>query len=218
MQDAFKNLTPQQVARLLQYAEGTTGGDAFVDGGVLHAEKNAPWVNGQYSNIRFPAYVYQPYPKWLFNASWLKLDEQWRNALALRGRRGGDPDERERIIFDAATARAAAMQLVQGPEEERLLGSLWCETPALAVEAQEKSDRAIAQAAAESNWDDRRMSPAAQAEREALDAASETHLTDVPRTPLAPRRDPISHRKKSHHKKKPARPESPAAEPTEVTS
>ena len=197
MQDMFKNLSAQQLAKLMQLADG---GDQTPDGGTLHAEKNAPWVNGMYSNIKFPPYVFQPYPKTLFNAQYLKADEQYRAALALRSRRGYD-DDRERIVNDATATREACMRIVQGPEEERLLGSLWCETPALAVEAQEKSDRAIAEAAAASNWDDRNMSALAHRERAAADETSEGHLVEVPRTRVAPR-DPVSHRRKSHHKKK----------------
>jgi hypothetical protein len=182
MQDQLKNLSPQQLARLIQLSEGA-GGDPVIDGGVLHAEKNAPWVNGMYSNYRPPPYVHQEYPKFLFTADWLKADEQYRNALALRARRGDD-DERLRIISDATAARDACMRKVNGPEEERLLGSTWFESPVKAVEAREAQARSIAQAAAESNWDDRNMGELAKREREALDAASETHVTEVPRTPI----------------------------------
>jgi hypothetical protein len=208
MQDVVKNLTPQQMARLVKYLDG---GDDTPDGAVLHAEKNAPWVNGMYSSYRAPAYVHQPYPKWLFNAQWLRADEQWRNALTLRGRRGREQDETERIIADATAARDACMRLVQNADEERLLGSTWCETPQKAVEAQEAHDRAIAAAAAESNWDDRLMSPAAKAERDAADAASDGHLVEVPRTPV----------KRSHNKKRgrgrPRKVGVPVVEPVEVT-
>ena len=88
MQDQLKNLSPQQLARLIQLAEGT-GGEPTPDGATLHNEKNAPWVNGMYSNYRAPAYVHQDYPKTLFTADWIRADEQYRNALALRARRGG---------------------------------------------------------------------------------------------------------------------------------
>jgi hypothetical protein len=201
MDDLIKQLTPQQLARLIQYAEG--GGETTPDGATLHAEKNAPWVNGMYTSQRFPAYVFQPYPKWLYTAGWIRADEQYRNALRLRVRRGMDPDQVEQIVQDAALAREACMKLVQGAEEERLLGSLWCDSPTLAIEAQEQHDRAIAEAAAVSAYDDRLMSPAATAEREAADAASDGHLVEVARTPV--KRDPRSHRKptppKSHHRK-----------------
>jgi hypothetical protein len=76
------------------------------------------------------------------------------------------------------------MRLVQNADEEQRLGSLWCETPAKAIEVQEAQDRAVAEAAAVSNWDDRNMSPAAKAERETADAASDGHLVEVPRTPV----------------------------------
>jgi hypothetical protein len=191
-----KTLSAQQMARLVQYLDG--GGDPTPDGGQLHAEKNSPWVNGMYSAQRFPAYVFQPYPKWLYNAGWLRADEQYRNALALRSRRGRDQDEVERIVLDATATRAACMTLVQNEDEQHALGSLWCETPQLAVETQEAHDRAIAQAAGESAWDDRRLSPAAKAEREAADAASDTHLVEMPRTPVKRGRGRPA--KRSHHR------------------
>jgi hypothetical protein len=210
MQDQLKNLSAQQLARLVQLAEGT-GGDPTPDGAVLHAEKNAPWVNGMYSAYRAPAYVFQPYPKYLFNAGWLRANEQYLNALTLRGRRGADDSERERIIKDAEVAREACMRRVEGPEEERLLGAGWCETPQQAVERQEQFDRAVAEAAATSNWDDRNLSALAKREREAADAASDGHLTEVPRTPV----------KRSHSKQRgrgrPRKVGVPVVEPVEVT-
>ena len=82
MQDAFKDLNPQQLARLIQYAEGTTSGET-PDGATLHAEKNAPWVNGntrrcafrptRSSRIQIPVH-----------SQWLRADEQYHNALRLR--------------------------------------------------------------------------------------------------------------------------------------
>ena len=42
------NLSPQQLARLIAFAQA---GDEQIDGGQLHAEKNAPWVNGLYTHL-----------------------------------------------------------------------------------------------------------------------------------------------------------------------
>lgn len=71
-------------------------------------------------------------------------------------------------------------------EMERALSDGWCRTPADAIEAHEKHQRAIAQAAAEAAYAVQRMSDKAQAEHKAADAATEHPLTDVP----APKRGP----------------------------
>jgi hypothetical protein len=183
--DAFKNLSPQQVARLIQYAEaGDVEGQ--IDGGQLHAEKNAPWVNGAFTHLRFPAWSFVPYPKVLYNAQWLRADEQYRDALNRRVRPGQEDDYRE-MLANATTMRASCRRIVENSDEEHALGAGWAETPALAVAAQEQLDRAVARAAAESNYDDRNLSALAKAERDNADAVSEGHLVEVPRTPLAPK-------------------------------
>lgn len=181
--DAFKNLSPQQVARLIQYAEaGDVEGQ--VDGGQLHAEKNAPWVNGAFTHLRFPSYQFVPYPKTLYNAEWLRADEQYRDALNRRIRPGQEDDYRE-MLATASAARAACRVVVENADDEKALGAGWAETPQLAREVQEQLDRAVARAAAESNYDDRNLGSLAKAEREAHDAASDGHLVEVPRTPIA---------------------------------
>jgi hypothetical protein len=65
-------------------------------------------------------------------------------------------------------------------ERQALETGLWARTAdeALAVEA--RRQQAIAEAAAVSRHDDRRLSAAAMAERDAIDAVSDGHLVDVP--------------------------------------
>lgn len=182
MNEAFKHLSAQQIARLIQYAEGGET-EGTPDGAVLHAEKNAPWVNGAFSHLRFPAYQFQPYPKRLYSAGWLRADEQYRDALNRRVRVGHE-DEWKQILEDARHLRDSCVVQVENAEDERALGSGWADSPGAAVELQERLDRAVAQAAAESNYDDRNLGALAQAERAAADAASDGHLVEVPRTPV----------------------------------
>lgn len=188
MLDQFKNLSAQQIARLIQYAEGGSPSEQ-IDGAKLHAEKNAPWVNGAYSHLRFPPPArpgdpdFQAYPKVLFSAEYTRADEQYRNALRLRARRGME-DEAAVLIADASTTRDGCMRWVNDAAEEAALGASWQETPAKALAMRETLDRAVAQAAAESNYDDRRMGTLAKAERDAADAASPEHLVELPRTPI----------------------------------
>lgn len=181
MTDALKNLTPQQLARLLQYAQGGEEQNN-PDGATLHAEKNAPWVNGAYSHLRFPPYEFHPYPKMLFTADWVRCNEEYQNALRYRPRHRDE--DIQSLVADAFAAREACTRTVQTPEDEAALGSEWAESPKLAVENRERLARQMAEAAAVSTYDDRRMGPLAQAEREAADAASEHHLVEVPRQPI----------------------------------
>lgn len=190
MDEPFKQLSAQQLARLIQYAEG---GDANPDDGArLHAEKNAPWINGAYSHLRFPAPAlpgtaeFQPYPKTLFNGDYARADEQYRNALRLRARRGADADVLD-ILREAQQVRDECMRTVANVDEENILGPHWQETPAKALAMREQLERSVAQAAAESAFDDRTLGALARRERETADAASEGHLVEVPRTPIAPK-------------------------------
>jgi hypothetical protein len=185
MQDAFKQLSAQQLARLIQYAEA--GDDAAPDGAQLHAEKNAPWVNGAYTHLRFPPYEFRPYPKCLYTSAYLRAQEQYLQAKARRVRPGDEGDYFVRLQ-ETEAARNATMRIVESPDEEAALGPGWAETPGKAVEQQETLDRAVAQAAAESAWDDRRLGALAQAERATADEQSPEHLVEVPRTPVKPKK------------------------------
>ena len=71
-------------------------------------------------------------------------------------------------------------------DEERtaLEGAGYRATPQEAVEAQQDRDREMARAAAESNFDDRRMSAAAREERDEVEASTAVHVAEVPRTPI----------------------------------
>ena len=176
----FGNLTANQLAKLIQFAQAD---EEHVDGAQLHAEKNAPWVNGIYSHLRFPSYTFQPFPKMLYSPGYQRAAAQYAGALKMRAKRGDDED-REYLIAQARDARDACTRIVQHEEEQAALGSLWCEHPDQAVAAQETFDRAIAQAAAESNFDDRHLGALATRERTAADDASDGHLVEVAATAI----------------------------------
>lgn len=184
----LNGLSARQLAKLIAYAEA---GDEEVDGGQLHAEKNAPWVNGTYSHLLDahgqlkgePRYVHQEYPKMLYNADYLKAASHHEAAKRMRAKRGDD-EEREFLIAQTRDAMDLCTRTVQTPDEHASLGSLWQETPGLAVEARDMMEMAIAAAAAYSAGDDQHMSAAAKAERDAADEASDGHLVEVAATPI----------------------------------
>jgi hypothetical protein len=103
---------------------------------------------------------YEPYPRMLYKATLL-------NGRAVVS----DPDN------EAFAARC--QKIVFSEEEERLAqGQGWCAGPREALEAFEAEQRKVADAAAEANWQAKRMSPKAQAERAAREAATDQHLPE----------------------------------------
>ena len=89
-------------------------------------------------------------------------------------------------------------------------GQGFSDTPGEAVEQFHKRNTEIATLAAERNFHERRMSPAAQAEAEAANAEAVDHLPSVPETPIR-RRIPVQRDaaptaaetpKRSHHRRK----------------
>lgn len=184
----LNGLNARQLAKLIAYAEAE---DEEIDGGALHAEKNAPWVNGTYSHLLDaqghlkgePRYVHHEYPKMLYNAPYLRAAAQHEAAKRMRAKRGDD-EEREFLIAQTRDIMESYTRIVHSPEEEVSLGSLWQGHPTLAVEAQEMLDLSIAAAAAYSAGDDQHMSAAARAERDVADQASEGHLVEVAQTPI----------------------------------
>jgi hypothetical protein len=86
------------------------------------------------------------------------------------------------------------VRVVQTDAEERsaVETGLWAPTADEATAMRERREQAIAEAAAVSRYDDRRLSATALAERDAIDAESEAHLVEVPeqrRGPGRPRKD-----------------------------
>jgi len=168
--------------------------DAMDEGARLHHEKNAPWApGGTYEKVlqTLPPYVYREYPKMLFTADYVPACGAFDAAHKFRERRD-EPGTRDDLIKRAERRKQDACRIVADAAEERacLESGLWANSPQAAVLQDEARQQAIAQAAAESAWDDRRLSSDALAERDAIDAESEGHLVEVParRRPGRPRK------------------------------
>jgi hypothetical protein len=73
-------------------------------------------------------------------------------------------------------------------DETRLVNQGWSTSQEAAIEAVAQYERAIATAAAERAFTDRRLSDRAQAEARAADEASPAHVPVVPETPIRKRR------------------------------
>lgn len=163
------------------------------EGARLHAEKNAPWINGAYSHLRFPPLVPAEFPKCLFSAGY--GDALKAKALALRiPARGTDDAERATRLLDAERALSECVCIVPDAEQEaRRLANDWFNTPQEAEAGKEAIARRIATAAAERAYDDRRLGPQAQDELRAVEDDADGHVLDVP----APRRGPGRPRKET---------------------
>ncbi len=148
-------------------------------GARLHAEKNAPWVNGTYSHLRFPPYQFRAYPRMLYHPNYGDAKAAYERAVRLPAR-GTEDAVRAQAMIEAQRALDECMCIVQNQDEEAARQGTWFETPRDAAEAKEQWAQAIAQAAAESAYDDRRLGAAAKAERKAADEASDGHLVEIP--------------------------------------
>jgi len=186
------DLTPDEQARMRRYLDQLPDfGQANPDlGAQLHAEKNAPWINGTYSHLKFPPFRPAEYPKMLYSPSYGDARKAKDAALRIPAR-GTEDGLRAQALLDAERDLQTSMCIVHDADEERDRHGAWYETPTAAEVAKEAMAQAVAQAAAESAYTDRAMSPAAQAERAAYDAESEAHVIDLP----APRRGPGRPRK-----------------------
>lgn len=79
---------------------------------------------------------------------------------------------------------------------ERLLkGQGWSTSQEGAIEAVHATQTAIAQAAAERAFSDRRMSEQARRDAQRADDATPAHVPEVPRTPIKRRGRPVGYRK-----------------------
>lgn len=157
----------------------------FDEGARLHTEKNAPWVSGMYSHLRFDPYVYQEYPKAMYAPDFLTAKREVHNARYLSG---VTDQERQEAIKEAERLLAMHSCLVQDGAEERLrLGQGWDLTPEAAAAQQQRAEDALAVQAAHLAYEDRHLGDKASAEREAADAASEGHLVEVKRKPGRPK-------------------------------
>lgn len=193
----FSTLSPEdlkQLAVAIQKSQLTALQDEIdkQQGSALHDAKNAPWAPGGYYEKALkslPPYQYREYPKMLYSVDYPQAQRDFVAAHRFRERRD-EPGVRDELIRHAMAAMQASCWVVGDAAEERgaLETGLWAETAEGAIAAEEARNQRIATAAAESQWDDRRLSSAAQAEREAADADSEGHLVEVPEQRRGPGR------------------------------
>lgn len=99
-----------------------------------------------------------------------------------------DEKEWDRACQMAERFSHGSERIVHSPDEhERAKGEGWCDTPDLAKAAAEKFNTAISNAAAERNFDDRRLSDKAKAEVEKIEGEHFGHLPEIPRQPVKKR-------------------------------
>lgn len=159
----------------------------FDEGARLHNEKNAPWVSGMYSHLRFDPYVYQEYPKALYTADYLQAKREAHNAKYLSG---VTDQERQEAIKEAERVLAAQTCAVGDEAAERLrLGQGWAITPEAALAVRKAAEHELSVQAAHLAYEDRNLGEKARAEREAADNESEGHLVEVPAKRGRPRKD-----------------------------
>lgn len=187
----FSTMTPDQLkelATMIQQSQLKLVQDEMdkQQGERLHNEKNAPWAPGGYyekalKNI--PKYVHREYPKMLYSAEYATAQRDYEAAHRFRERRD-EPGVRDEMMRRAESEMKNACRTVETDAEERRCREtgLWALTPQGALELEEARQQAMARAAAEAAYDDRRLSAAAQAERQVADDASDGHLIEVPET------------------------------------
>lgn len=163
-------------------------------GSALHNEKNAPWAPGGYYEKALKALKPNPslagrpieYPKMLYSTDYPEAQREYQAAIRFRERRDM-PGERDDLIKRAELAMQGATLTVRSAAEEQHArdSSLWHTTGAEAMKSEERRQQDIADAAAVARHDDRRLSAAAMAERDAAEAASEGHMVEVPESKRA---------------------------------
>lgn len=126
-------------------------------------------------------YRYRPFPKMLYRAKHYN-----GKALCMAAPPDTyaftDPRDYERALIAAEKFTNDCQCIVQNEEEyQRAMENNWRESPQEAVELLLAKDRAVGDATATRLWEDRNMSPQAQAEAEAAVAeAGGEHLPEIP--------------------------------------
>lgn len=150
----------------------------FDEGARLHVEKNAPWVSGMYTHLRFDPYVFQEYPKAMHAPDFMRARAEAQTARFLTG---VTDQERQEAIKEAERVVALHTCLVPDAGAERIkAGQGWDASPEKAAAWQKAAEDEIAVQAAHLAYEDRHLGDLARREREAADDASEGHLVEVP--------------------------------------
>jgi hypothetical protein len=150
-----------------------------LEGKALHDAKNAPWVNGMYSKLKFPPYTHREYPKMVYGPGYLTACQRYEQVVRTRVKQDQQQDYTV-WMADAQRDKDEQTRIVHSQKDWEALGALWCATPQAAVQAEADLQMAVATAAAESAYADKNMGARATAERERFDAQAEEHVVDVP--------------------------------------
>lgn len=151
----------------------------FDEGARLHAEKNAPWVNGQYSHLKFEPYVFRAFPKMLYSLAYEAACLEYDYACLIPAR-GSEEGARDAAMRAAQRKKDAAMIVVKSASEQDMLGAGWYESPMAAVAAKKGLENDIAIAAAHREYEDRNMGEQARAEMRTFDEAADRFVAEVP--------------------------------------
>lgn len=154
----------------------------FDEGARLHAEKNAPWVNGPYSHLRFEPYVFQEFPKMLYSLDYEPACLAVDQAYMIYGR-GSEDNERNAAITLAEKRKREATRIVRSRQEQHSAVG-WFESPTAAVDAKQQLQRDIEVAEAHRHYDDRNLGEVAAREANAFDEAAGDFTPVIPETPV----------------------------------
>jgi hypothetical protein len=125
--------------------------------------------------------------------AWEKEEQRWNDPKRIGGMNADGFEPFPKMLYKAALLNGKAVltdpfnegfaarcqRIVHSEDEERAAKAQgWVEGPNAALEAFEAEQRKIADAAAEANWQAKRMSPKAQAERASREAATDQHVPE----------------------------------------
>lgn len=172
------------------------GEDPEVTAARLHAKKNRA-VNAA-DDLEFPPYRFRPYPtcvyrEWSEDARELEiLRIAARHALDLEKRRDRITAESQVGLYESKLVGATdyhehwdhdeVISELREKNDKALAAALedgWAERPELVKDATRRKQIKLATAAAERQYEDRRLSPEAAAELERVDDAADDHVVDV---------------------------------------
>lgn len=168
-----------QLAKELEALKAIQTQEDYDEGARLHAEKNAPWVNGMYSHLKFPPYVFVAYPAAMYHVDFAAAYRDWM----LTGSALYESEKERTNAIEAATrALDKCVKKVENEAEAQQLGALWAPTPQEAEARRLAIARDLEVNAAHLNYEDRNLTGPALAERELADEVSDGHLVDVTET------------------------------------
>lgn len=125
----------------------------------------------------------EEFPKMLYMARQHPKTRKWLVALS--------EDEttmvgmQEKVTLDAqAFTRTCQLTVYSQEEQDKAIRAGWALSQKLALEKHETDVEDAARAAAERNWQDRNMSPAAKAESDAFEKTTPDHVAAIPEQPV----------------------------------